>query len=222
LLEIDQNSPKFELCDYYDPVFILEKLGIPGKDPIFDFNEQKIIYTIENEQQYLAFEQLYDILINNYKDKLSEKITNIDEKIENLKINIETSVLNFAQNRIDISAFIENSDINLVQSNEVYTKMFDELKDLSQKVKLIPETKGDSVISTSNEKAIISSSKSKSESENKVIGLSNNELGKEKSEFIKYVLILISIIIIFLFVIFLVYYYKYVSNGKEIINKNKK
>jgi predicted nucleic acid-binding Zn-ribbon protein len=106
---------------------------------------------IENEKQHLTFEQIYDILINNYKDTLTEKITNIDEKIENLKINIETSVSSFARNRIDISAYIEDSDINLVQSNEVYTKMFDELKELSQKVKLIPETKGDSTISISSE-----------------------------------------------------------------------
>jgi hypothetical protein len=225
LLEIDQNKPKPELCDFYDPVFILEKLGIPGKDPEFDFENQILTYTIENNQQHLTFEQLYDILINNYKETLTEKITTIDKKVENLKINIETSVSNFAQNRIDISAYIENSDINLVQSNEVYTKMFDELKELSQKVKLIPETKGSSDISNKTEQTSSSIDKPDSDISNisnsgdiptieyKEVKASDND----ENWFKRNVFTITLIIIIFLFVIFFVYCYKYISkNGIEL------
>jgi hypothetical protein len=61
LLDIEQSVPNKEIKDFYDPLFVLNKVGITGENPKFDFDKQMSSYMIEGREVFLTFEQIYDI-----------------------------------------------------------------------------------------------------------------------------------------------------------------
>lgn len=131
------NSDK-EMPNFYDAMFVMKEMLGYGENVVkaeFDFDNEGVRYVVasangesngesngENEQ-FITFEELYDMLADRYLMNLEEKLSTIREKIKNIKTNITRSTYNYASNRVSINGNLE--DANIKQDNTAIQKMYD-------------------------------------------------------------------------------------------------
>ena len=85
---------------------------------------------------FMAFDDLYDLLVSGYTHNISDKIINIESKIENTVTNITESVYLLAMNIIHVEGRFAQK-VSIVQDHTVLQSMADNLKEVETQVKSI-------------------------------------------------------------------------------------
>lgn len=144
-MSVKDNSDK-EMPNFYDAMYVMRVLLGYGESVVkaeFDFDNDGVRYVVasasgngesdsnENEQ-FISFEELYDMLADGYLMNLEEKLTAIREKIKNIKTNITRSTYNYASNRVSINGNLQ--DANIKQNNTAIQKMYDGFERVAKEV----------------------------------------------------------------------------------------